>query len=132
MNWDVNLVRHVLDDSFYGSNRWTYRPIADINRLFNDARVTDINYTAEAVNDTYVVSVDVPGVKHDAIDLSIDDRTMSLKWRRGDAERAAKFTIPRRYDCSAPHACLVDGVLTVTFSMSPELKPKKIDIEVKN
>jgi HSP20 family molecular chaperone IbpA len=84
---------------------------------------------------TYSMSVDVPGIKEQDINLSLDDNVVTIKGERKTATSSYKvnrsFTIPDQCDPDSLKADLKDGVLTLTLTLKqlPETKePKKIPI----
>ncbi len=93
----------------------------------------------------FLLELDVPGVKPEAIDLSVKDNTLTIEGERasdreeGDVLRSERltgkfkrsFTLSDAIDQDAIKAEFNNGVLSVTLRKKPELEPRKINVEVK-
>ncbi len=102
----------------------------------------DIRETEEA----YSVHVDLPGVKKDNIEVTVQDGTLILKGQRKSeheeksdgyhrVERwsgnfVRRLQLPKEVKADAITAAHQDGVLTVTVPKAEEVKPKQIQISV--
>jgi HSP20 family protein len=94
--------------------------------------------------DAYVLKADVPGVKEEELDLSVNGNLLTISGKRepdqpedGDAyfaiERscgsfARSFTMPESVDAAGVTADLKNGVLTVRIPKKPEAQPRRIAI----
>lgn len=136
---------------------WTAFPMLD--RLFDDvmtgmagtslgsATVTrgfapaiDVRANQEEI----VFTADVPGVRQEDLDVTLEDGVLSIKGQRryegngkdkvwlgrsfGSFERS--FTLPDTVDAEKLSAELADGVLTIRIPQVPKAKPKKIAIGI--
>ena len=94
-------------------------------------------------NDDEVVFVcDVPGLKHDDLEITLEEGVLSIKGQRryegNDKDRvwlgrsygafARSFTLPEYVDADRMTADLADGVLTIRVPKEPKAKPRKIQI----
>jgi len=95
--------------------------------------------------DRYVFKADLPGVKDEAIDISLDENRLTISGRRemeetteGDRyyafERAygsftRTFTLPSGIDPDKVSAKLDQGVLLVEVPKAPESQPRKIALK---
>lgn len=96
--------------------------------------------------DAYVLTAELPGVRSDEIDVSIEGSTVTLSGQRktesgaGDGvavhrrERQSgffkrAFEMPNRVDVDAVEAVHRAGVLELRMPKSPEAKPRQIAIE---
>lgn len=93
-----------------------------------------------------VLQLDLPGVSRDAIDLRVEDTTLTIRAarkRRGDVreeqyhrrERSfgsfgRSFTLPATVDTSRIRAEYRDGVLTVVLPKRQEARPRQIQVQV--
>ncbi|MDY6795198.1 MAG: Hsp20/alpha crystallin family protein [Actinomycetota bacterium] len=93
-----------------------------------------------------VVEAELPGMSAEDIDISIDDRVLTVKGERtftdevkeehyhrmerayGSFER--RIALPRDVNIDDIHASVTDGVLEVEMPEMEEVKPKKIPIKV--
>lgn len=93
--------------------------------------------------DHYVLSMDLPGVDPGTIDVSVEDRTLTVRAERtqrsGDdaqwlvRERptgtfARQLTVGRGLALDNISASYADGVLSLTIPVSDEAKPRKIEV----
>lgn len=137
------------------SNAWNAFPMLD--RIFDDvmngvagtALGTAPTHTAfsPAIDvrsnaDEIVFVCDVPGLKHDDIEVTLESGTLAIKGQRrydgsdgdqvwlgrayGAFERS--FTLPDVVDGEKLTADLADGVLTIRVPKKPQAKPRRIPI----
>ena len=93
--------------------------------------------------DHYVLHVDLPGADPGTIDVSVDDRTLTIRAQRTARtedgvqwlakERpvgayARQLTVGRGLDLDAIAASYADGVLTLTIPVAEEAKPRRIEV----
>jgi HSP20 family protein len=97
--------------------------------------------------DRFVVTVELPGVEPDSVDLSVEDSTLTIRGERGfyrdvpeDAfhrvERrfgpfARTLTLPQTADAERIEASFDKGVLTIEVPKVEQAKPKKIAIRAR-
>ncbi|HEY9040145.1 MAG TPA: Hsp20/alpha crystallin family protein [Roseovarius sp.] len=94
--------------------------------------------------DVVTVVIDMPGVTPDSVDVSVENRSLTVRgtidapvpegYRRiyteyasGTFERA--FSLPETIDANAIDAAHRDGVLTLTLKKSEAAKPKQIEVK---
>ncbi|HTU57988.1 MAG TPA: Hsp20/alpha crystallin family protein, partial [Polyangiales bacterium] len=92
-----------------------------------------------------VLRAELPGVKREDIEVSIDANVLTLKGERKlekeeqgrryhRIERAygtfvRQFQLPSNVDTTQIDAQLSEGILTVALNKKQELKPRKIDVK---
>ena len=84
----------------------------------------------------YHVRIELPGVKKDAIELELDDSTLSVatrslqKTESGSSSQSwsRAFTLPRGVDPGKASARHEDGVLTVTLPKAESSKSRRITV----
>ena len=95
--------------------------------------------------DRFVLRADVPGVRPDDIDVSMDNGTLSLSGERHPIaaveesgvqriERATgrflrRFTLPETANAEAITAKCADGILEVSIPKAPEVQARRITVE---
>ena len=94
-------------------------------------------------NDNVVAVVELPGMRKEDIEISLQDGTLTISGERKEerteengatrTERSTgKFrrtiTLPTRVDVNNVSASYKDGILTVTLPKAEEAKPKQIQI----
>ncbi len=88
----------------------------------------------------FVVRVEIPGVKREAVEVTIDGRTLTVEVTEPDVvdvddggsrrpSRSSSLTIPETVDTDAVKASLEDGILTLTLPKVAAAKPRAIAIE---
>lgn len=90
----------------------------------------------------YLIALDVPGIRREALELDVDDNRLIVKGTRVTEEmkqhRAERprgrfvrtFTVPGTVDTSAIAADYKDGVLQITLPKQDKPKPKRVEIKI--
>lgn len=93
--------------------------------------------------DTFVATLDLPGVDPASIDIDVEDRTMTIRaerkphategmqWishERPTGTFARQLTLGYGLDLANVVASYTDGVLTLTIPVAEEAKPRKIAV----
>jgi HSP20 family protein len=120
----------------------------EINRLF-DARYNPVSEWSPAVDvketsNEYVLNVDVPGVKPENIDITLENGVLSLKgerqWENQEEQNNYKrverargtffrsFSLPESADAEQVKAKSNDGVLEIVIPKQPKAQPRKIKV----
>jgi HSP20 family protein len=91
-----------------------------------------------------VFTADVPGLKREDLEITLEDGVLTLKGQRryegtgkekvwlgrGYGAFQRSYTLPDTVDPERLEASLADGVLTIKVPQSPKAKPRKITIGV--
>jgi HSP20 family protein len=101
----------------------------------------DVRETEEALT----LFVELPGIQREDVDITVEDRTLSVRGERKfeqDAERenyhrieraygafTRTFTLPANVQADHVKATFADGVLTIELPKAEESKPRKIAIK---
>ncbi|PYJ05767.1 MAG: heat-shock protein Hsp20 [Verrucomicrobia bacterium] len=96
--------------------------------------------------DNFVVKAELPGMKREEIEVSLQDGGLSIsgerkseeKYEEGEVYRAERFfgkfqrtvTLPTPVAADKVKAQYKDGILTITLPKTEEAKPKQIDVNV--
>ncbi len=130
--WDaVSTLDRMLDDvmgSAFGTatNLRSFEPSIDVRANENEV----------------VFLCDVPGVKLEDLDVTVENQVLTIKgtrkFERNEHEQVVlgraygsfsrSFTLPDHLDDSNLSASLADGVLTISIPKHPKAKPRKIQI----
>ncbi|MFN0021413.1 MAG: Hsp20/alpha crystallin family protein [Pirellulaceae bacterium] len=92
----------------------------------------------------WCVELELPGVKQDAIDITLEKNVLRVAATRTAPEGERKywhaertygqferhFTLPETVDPEGIDAGLADGVLHLTLIKKPEAQPKKIEVKL--
>jgi HSP20 family protein len=97
-------------------------------------------------NDNVVAIVELPGMRKEDIEISLQDGMLTIGGERkseegGNGENATRterftgkfrrsITLPTRVDANKVNATYKDGLLTVTLPKAEEAKPKQIQVNV--
>ncbi|MEY2562511.1 MAG: hypothetical protein QOH88_704 [Verrucomicrobiota bacterium] len=95
-------------------------------------------------NDNIVAVVELPGMRKEEIEISLQDGLLIISGERKDEKMAdgvarterfvGKFrrsvTLPTRVDVNKVNATYKDGILTVTLPKAEDAKPKQIQINL--
>lgn len=112
----------------------------DIMSILSDTTTSDflhrdvkqLSYSITKDDMSLTLSVDVPGVKQEDIDVSIvDSHHIQVSGKRGEKKFADKFRIDRIYDVSTADVTLENGVLDIKMFKSPEKQPKKLLVKLR-
>ena len=96
-------------------------------------------------NDNVVAVVELPGMRKDEIEISLNDGALTISGERckessnGDGEKAERseryvgkfrrsIALPTRVDANKVSATYRDGILTVTLPKAEEARPKQIPV----
>ena len=129
-----------------------------INRLFNlshqheleDDSMISGNWVPACdiveTSDALIVRAEVPGVRRDDIDISLDNGVLTLRGHR-DLEKETQertyhriersygsfsrsFTLPRSVDAERITAVYTDGVLEIRMPRREETRPRQIQVRI--
>jgi HSP20 family protein len=128
---DLNRVQREFEKSYFGPR----------TRSADFAPAVDVHEDPERL----VLRAELPGIKREDIDVSIDANVLTLKGERKlekeeqghryhRIERSygtfvRQFQLPSNVDSAKIDAQLTDGVLTIALDKKQELKPRKIDVK---
>jgi HSP20 family protein len=128
---DLNRVQREFEKSYFGPR----------TRSADFAPPVDVHEDPERL----LLRAELPGVKREDIEVSIDANVLTLKGERKlereeegrryhRIERSygtfvRQFQLPSNVDSTKIDAQLADGVLTISLNKKQELKPRKIDVK---
>ena len=138
--------------------RWDpFRELADMRNMMD--RMLERSFTLPEVgwqpawdlpldvienDDEYVVKASIPGVNPDDLEITFNDRTLTIKGQaKGDEEKkdqryhlrerwsgtfTRSITLPARIKTEAIQASSENGILTLRLPKTEEVKPKRISV----
>jgi HSP20 family protein len=123
------------------NNEIVERPQAEMTRPERQPQyyvpAVDVSETPEEL----ILRYDMPGVRKDNVDITLDKGMLSVTGRTGPEESGTavyretrvgdyrrEFTLPEDVDADRVTAEMNEGVLTVRIGKSEKAKPKKIAI----
>lgn len=126
----------------------SFDPFREMERLFGEATRTSqpgLAMDLYRTGDHFVAAFDLPGVDPSTIDIDIDDRTLTVRAERRNAELdedgkwlvrertsgtvARQLSLGRGLDSAGITADYRDGVLELTIPVAEESKPRKISVQ---
>ena len=94
---------------------YTYTPAADLY----------------ASDDTFLITLDVPGVSESEIDVTVEGRALTLRAGGGEDTTPRwfrRFTLPRGVDTDSIAASHADGVLTLRLPRLPNGGARRVAV----
>jgi HSP20 family protein len=134
------MLDRLLDDVMTGAAGTAFGTSSTTPPARNFTPAVDVRANGEEI----IIVADVPGLKEEDLDVTIDDGVLTLKGQRryegsGGKEKVwlgrsygafeRSFTLPDTVDPDRLNAELADGVLTVRVALTPKIKPRKISIK---
>lgn len=131
---------------YYPTARFPYVRNSELFRGYDNSEVAVWQPRADIVEreDAYEVSVELPGVDKDAVEVTFEKDVLTIKGKRENEndENARYYRRERRYgnfhrsfrvpergvDGDKVHAAYSNGVLTLTLPKAVEVLPKKIEV----
>lgn len=124
-----------------------FDPLREMDRIMTELRTAPTSTTAMPMDlyragDRFVAQIDLPGVDPTSIDIDVEDRTLTLRAERRDQDDveqwlsherpsgtfARQLTLGYGVALDRIEADYSDGVLTLTFPVAEEAKPRKINV----
>jgi len=88
-----------------------------------------INYDITSDDMSLMLTVDLPGVKKEDLQVEASGQTISVKAKRVDEDCSTIYKISKDYDLNQVDAQLIDGVLTLKFNRAKSLDTKQIIVK---
>ena len=125
------LQRHALTP-FWGHSDFTIEPAIDrfFTRAF-DVPVWSGGANVKELDDHAEVTMDVPGVKPEQIQVTAEHRTITVTTTSEDRQPVTRqYTVGSKYDIGQVRAKLELGVLTLSLPKAAEAQPRAVPITV--
>jgi HSP20 family molecular chaperone IbpA len=78
----------------------------------------------------YAVELPVAGYAPDSIDVTLEDRVLTVSGRTERRNFTRALLIPDEIDAESIGAKVEHGMLTITLSVHPKAQPRKINVSV--
>jgi HSP20 family protein len=120
-----------------------WNPFSDLAYTYSDSPKFSPAVDISEENGALVLKAELPGVKSEDLEISVENNVLTLKGERKTASVrryrseqthgtfTRRFQLPNYIDPTAIEADLSDGILTVTLPKRPEVQPRKIEVKVK-
>ena len=92
-----------------------------------------ISPSVHSDEDAVTLTCDVPGVKTQDVDITVQEDILAIRWTRKNGSTynfERSYRIPETLDAENLSADLADGVLTVRIPKLPKAKARRIPITV--
>ena len=130
-------------DELFNAVSGTRKPFRD--QLWRDARLFPL-LNVRDLDESYVVTAEIPGMKSDDLEIKIEGDTLMLKGERKPEEAGEEIsyhrreratgtfqrslTLPGKVDAENVSATYKDGVLIVTLQKEKATLPRQITVKV--
>ena len=105
-----------------------------IDRFFArafDVPVWSAGADVQDLEDRAVITMEVPGVRPEQLQVSVEHRTLTVKVEReGHGATTRQFTIGTKYDVGAVEAKLEYGVLTLSLPKAAEAQARQVPVTI--
>ena len=86
----------------------------------------------EKTEDGWNVEIPVPGYKPDQIDVTVEDRVLTVTGKTERRSFQRSILLPEDVDAEAIDAKVEHGMLTLALRLHPKAQPRKIEVKVVN
>ena len=147
--WDpvgeLDRIRREIDDVFSPGSNWFFSG----DRLGRGLYDREFSPALDVVerSDDYLITVDLPGVKQEDLDVTVADNIVTIKGEKRDIREHKEgkvfrketwegsfqrtLSLPAGADPGGIEATMKDGVLELTLPKREEAKPRQIAVNVK-
>lgn len=89
-------------------------------------------YQAEVqrTGDGWTLELPVPGFRPDQIEVTVEDRVLTVAGKGEKRSFQRSFVVPEEIDAEAIEARVENGLLSLALRLHPKAQPRKIDIKV--
>lgn len=104
-----------------------------VGRLFSNGADIPIRHgvDVEEQDDRATISLPLPGVRPDQLDISAEGRSLVVSVNQGEGSSfRRRYTVGPKYDLSKVEARLDLGILSLVLPKAPEAQPRQIPITV--
>ena len=86
-------------------------------------------YDIEKIDAGFFVSIELPGVKKDGVDITVDNDSFTVTASRKETKYKQRFVLGKNNDKEAITAKMEDGMLEITVPNKKSVDASKIKIE---
>ena len=84
----------------------------------------------QKTDDGWNVELPVPGYKPDQIDVTVEDRVLTVNGKTERRSFQRSILLPDEIDVDAIEAKVEHGMLSLSLRLHPKAQPRKIDVKV--
>ena len=88
------------------------------------------NGEVQKSEDGWVVEIPVPGFKPDQIDVTVEDRVLTVTGKTERRSFQRSILLPEEVDAETIDAKVEHGMLTLGLHLHPKAQPRKIEVKV--
>jgi HSP20 family molecular chaperone IbpA len=89
-----------------------------------------LNGEVQKTEDGWNVEIPVPGFKPDQIDVTVEDRVLTVTGKTERRSFQRSILLPEEVDAETIDAKVEHGMLTLGLHLHPKAQPRKIDVKV--
>ena len=82
--------------------------------------------------DGWTIELPVPGYKPDQIDVTVEDRVLTVTGKTEQRSFQRSILLPDEVDTEAIDAKVEHGMLTLVLHLHPKAQPRKIEVKLGN
>jgi HSP20 family protein len=86
----------------------------------------------QKTDDGWTVEIPVPGYKPDQIDVTVEDRVLTVSGKTEKRTFQRSILLPDEVDTDAIDAKVENGLLTLGLHIHPKAQPRKIQVQIGN
>jgi HSP20 family molecular chaperone IbpA len=105
-----------------------------LRAVFGNAPQYGGGFTGEVqkTEDGWTVEIPVPGFKPDQIDVTVEDRVLTVTGKTERRSFQRSILLPEDVDAETIDAKVEHGMLTLGLHLHPKAQPRKIEVKVVN
>jgi HSP20 family protein len=84
----------------------------------------------QKAEDGWTVEIPVPGFKPDQIDVTVEDRVLTVTGKTERRSFQRSILLPEEVDAETINAKVEHGMLTLGLHLHPKAQPRKIEVKV--
>jgi HSP20 family molecular chaperone IbpA len=89
-----------------------------------------LNGEVQKTEDGWNVEIPVPGFKPEQIDVTVEDRVLTVNGKTERRSFQRSILLPEEVDAETIDAKVEHGMLTLGLHLHPKAQPRKIDVKV--
>jgi HSP20 family molecular chaperone IbpA len=99
-------------------------------RAFMGTQPANFTGDVQKTEDGWNVEIPVPGYKPDQIDVTVEDRVLTVTGKTERRSFQRSILLPEEVNAEAIEAKVEHGMLTLALHLHPKAQPRKIEVKV--
>jgi HSP20 family protein len=89
-----------------------------------------LGFDIQRTDQGYRLEIPVPGFRPEDINVTVEDRQLTVEGRSERRRFTRAVTLPEEVDADRVEANVENGLLTLTLPLHPKAQPRRIDVKV--